>query len=45
MKIKELYMPPCADLYAFCADWALALSFNQNEQTENLGWDSDEENL
>ncbi len=45
MKVKKLYTPPCAGVYVVDAEQALALSFNQTEQTENLAWDSDEEDL
>lgn len=45
MKIKELYVAPRAEFYVVLAEQALTLSFNQTEQTENLAWDSDEEDL
>jgi len=45
MKVKKLYTPPCAGVYVVGAELALALSFNQTEQTENLAWDLDEEDL
>lgn len=45
MKIKELYVAPRAEVYVVLAEQALTLSFNQTEQTENLAWDSDEEDL
>lgn len=45
MKMKALYVPPFAGVYVVDVEQALAVSFNQTEQTENLAWDENEEDL